>query len=85
MRCQSPTHAFPISRCRPGKHSLALASLTATRLFAGVTFSASPHIVNVRGGNLWCAREAGDNAGESPAGAIRRFSTEDRPNCVTVR
>jgi hypothetical protein len=30
----------------------------------------------------WCAREAGVNAGESPAGAIRRFSTEDRANCV---
>jgi hypothetical protein len=26
-----------------------------------------------------------DNAGESPAGAIRRFSTEDRVNCVAVR
>jgi hypothetical protein len=33
----------------------------------------------------WCAREAGVNAGESPAGAIRRFSTEDRANCVAVR
>ena len=33
----------------------------------------------------WCAREAGVNAGDSPAGAIRRFSTEDRANCVVVR
>jgi hypothetical protein len=33
----------------------------------------------------WCAREAGVNAGESPAGAIRRFSTEDRANCVAAR
>ena len=33
----------------------------------------------------WCAREAGVNAGESPAGAVRRFSTEDRANCVAVR
>ncbi len=32
-----------------------------------------------------CAREARLNAGESPAGAIRRFSTEDRANCVAVR
>jgi hypothetical protein len=39
------------------------------------------------GSNLetWCAREAGVNAGESPAGAIRRFSTEDRANCVAAR
>ena len=33
----------------------------------------------------WCAREAGVNAGESPVGAIRRFSTADRANCVAVR
>ena len=33
----------------------------------------------------WCAREASVNAGESPAGAIRRFSTEDRANCVAAR
>jgi hypothetical protein len=33
----------------------------------------------------WCTREAGVNAGESPAGAIRRFSTEDRANCVAAR
>jgi len=33
----------------------------------------------------WRAREAGVNAGESPAGAIRRFSTEDRANCVAAR
>jgi REP element-mobilizing transposase RayT len=33
----------------------------------------------------WCAREAGVNAGERPAGAIRRFSTEDRANCVAAR
>ena len=32
-----------------------------------------------------CAREAGVNAGESPVGAIRRFSTADRANCVAVR
>jgi hypothetical protein len=35
--------------------------------------------------DIWCAREAGVNAGESPAGAIRRFSTEDRANCVAAR
>ena len=34
---------------------------------------------------LWCAREVGVNTGESPVGAIRRFSTEDRANCVAVR
>jgi len=34
---------------------------------------------------FWCAREAGVNAGESPAGALRRFSTEDRANCVVAR
>jgi hypothetical protein len=33
----------------------------------------------------WSAREAGVNAGSSPAGAIGRFSTEDRANCVTAR
>jgi hypothetical protein len=33
----------------------------------------------------WCAREAGVNAGGSPAGAIRRFSTADRANCVVAR
>ncbi len=33
----------------------------------------------------WCAREAGVNAGGSPAGAIRRFSTADRANCVAAR
>ena len=43
---------------------------------------ASRHYLIVR---LWCAREAGANAGGSPAGAIRRFSTEDRANCVAVR
>ena len=32
-----------------------------------------------------CARKARLNAGESPAGAIRRFSTEDRANCVAAR
>ena len=35
--------------------------------------------------HIGCAREAGVNAGESPAGAIRRFSTEDRANCVAAR
>ena len=35
--------------------------------------------------DTWCAREAGVNAGESPVGAIRRFSTEDRANCVAAR
>lgn len=34
---------------------------------------------------IQCAREAGVNAGESPAGAIRRFSTEDRANSVAAR
>lgn len=33
----------------------------------------------------WCARKAHSNAGASPAGAIRRFSTEDRANCVAAR
>ena len=37
------------------------------------------------GAETWCAREAGVNAGESPAGAVRRFSTEDRANCVAAR
>ena len=32
-----------------------------------------------------CAREAGVNAGESPVGALRRFSTADRANCVAAR
>jgi hypothetical protein len=32
-----------------------------------------------------CAREARLNAGESPVGAIRRFSTADRANCVAAR
>jgi hypothetical protein len=32
-----------------------------------------------------CAREAHINAGASPAGAIRRFSTADRANCVAAR
>ena len=32
-----------------------------------------------------CAREARFNAGESPVGAIRRFSTADRANCVAAR
>jgi hypothetical protein len=32
-----------------------------------------------------CAREAGVNAGESPVGAIRRFSTADRANSAAVR
>ena len=32
-----------------------------------------------------CARKAHINAGESPVGAIRRFSTADRANCVAAR
>ena len=32
-----------------------------------------------------CARSAHSNVGASPAGAIRRFSTEDRANCVAAR
>jgi hypothetical protein len=32
-----------------------------------------------------CAREAHISAGESPVGAIRRFSTADRANCVAAR
>src|SRR5687767_6820339 len=35
--------------------------------------------------NIQCAGEAGVNAGESPVGAIRRFSTADRANCVAAR
>ena len=31
------------------------------------------------------ASEAGDNAGESPAGRIELFTTENRANCVAVR
>src|SRR4051812_26253810 len=32
-----------------------------------------------------CARKAHINTGESPVGALRRFSTEDRANCVAAR
>jgi hypothetical protein len=35
--------------------------------------------------NFWCAREASANAGESPAGAIRRFGTEASTNCVAAK
>lgn len=31
------------------------------------------------------ASEAGDNAGESPAGRIELFTTENRANCAAVR
>jgi Sigma-70 region 2 len=43
--------------------------------------------ISRRGSDLCiqCAREAGVNAGGSPAGAVRRFSTEDRANCVAAR
>jgi len=41
--------------------------------------SSEPHLHNL------CAREAGVNVGASPIGAIRRFSTAERANCVAAR
>jgi len=58
----------------------------AGNLHVRVCEGASGQPLALLGGDIsWSAREAGVNAGESPVGGIRLFTTEDRANCVAAR
>ena len=78
------------NNCREGGFPILLVRGNGDARFLGSLSSPSMFVLGDgwrTGSTLdtWCAREAGVSAGESPVGAIRRFSTADRANCVAVR